>query len=457
MSKKRKTKKKTNKKDDLIIKEIQVSNNEEFYNILENDKDNKFLKLLFLIILLILGSFIVHDFVIKDKKRMFTSGINKTYEVLANKLIKISRNDLFKDNLEISSALKIDSNDKELSTLSDYLYYINLDLNKNDNNYLIDLNIEKDNTNVSNIKYYYLNNQYYLNLGNNYEKTIKLDNSILNINSDLLLYNNINFNKLNTSIKSIKNIINSNINKDNLSLGNETINNKDYEYIMLSYKNDEFAKLLSKSIDDIKNNNSLISNLCTSFKTNENEINNYLDNILKNVLITKFDTLNIKYYTTGIMSSIVGLKISIDNKNIIYYINDNEYSLKLNKDEKYNIVIKKDNNDYLTLKFKELKENLFDLDYKYFENNATGNIHYSKFNKNNNESGNLIFTNINKDITTSINLDYQIDNYKPFNINETIYINELSKEDYKTIDKNIKYSLQKNIIKDYILEKIKAN
>ena len=409
--------------------------------------------------------FIVYKFVIRDPKAIFSSGINTIYEKSANSLVKLSKNSLLSNKFEINGVLTYNTTNEKYNDINNYSFDINVKVDKENHNMKIGTEIKNTTNNnlISILNYYYLNNKYYLDLGNNYNKSILLKKDILNIDNKLNL-NNIDFNKLNNSMKNIKNIINSNIDRDKLVTNKINIDNNEFEYVDLKLTNVEYSNLISKIIDDIKNNNTLVDNLASAFKTNNEEVNNYLNDILKNNLITNFDNITFRFYTSGFMANIVGFEIDLDNNKLFYYLNDkliinyDIYSLEATKDNnKYNAIIKKNNLNYLSLKFNELNDNIIDVDYKNYEDNSYGNFHLNNYDKDNDKSGNLKFSQVNTKETYSFNFDYRVENLNNISLTkESIDIDNIPEADYLETIKNVKYSFNNTSLKDYILDIVES-
>ena len=462
------------KDDELDIVKVDLSSErkDEYYDILENEKSHFFIKLLITILILLSCLFIIYKFVIRDQKAIFTSGINTIYEKLANNIVRMSNIDLLKDNIEIDGVLSINTNDKNNDDLNNYLYDVIMGINRSDNKYKLLVNIKENNNTLTSFNYYYLNNNYYLNLGNNYDKTILLKKNVLEFEPSIINYANINYNKLNDSAKSIKNTINSNIDRNKLSKGEVNINNDKYEYVELSLTNEEYSNMVSSIIDNIKNTNYLIDNLSKSFNVDNEKILNMLDELQKKNLTNNFENISFRFYTYGFMANIVGFEIKIDNNQTFYYFNhdskkdnpcDNctrqtylvlinykDYNVYIDKNgNTYNSIIKKNNQDYLHLVFNEFNDNTIDINYELYDSNIHGNIHYSKYDKKNDKSGNIKYSYINKNITTSINYDYRINNNANINLNNNyINVENLSEDDYLSIGNNISKSIKNNAIKN---------
>ena len=471
------------KNDELDIVKVDLSSEkkEEYYDILEHEKSHFFIKLLIFILILALGMFIIYKFVIRDQKAIFTSGITTIYEKLANNIVKISNIDILKDNIEIDGVLSVNTTDKNHNDLNNYLYDVTFGINKADKKYKLNVNLKEDDKTITSFNYYYINDNFYLNLGDNYEKTLLLKNNILDIDPSIISYTNVNYNKLNNSAKSIKNIINSNIDRNKLNKGEETINNDKYEYVEMNLSKEDYSNLVSNIIDNIKNNNNLLNTLAEAFNTNTDIVINKLEELQKNNLKNNFNNIKFKFYTHGFMANIVGFEITIDDNQIFYYFNhDNKkdnncdncinqiykliinyknYNLYIDKiNNTYNCVIKKDDNDYLHLVFNEYSDKTIDINYENSEKNTHGNIHYDSFDKSNDKSGNFKYSSIDNKNTLSLNYDYKIKDNANINlINNYIKVEDLSENDYLTINNNISKSIKNNDIKNKykdLLEKI---
>jgi len=461
--------------DELDIVKVDISSErkDEYYDILEHEKSHFFLKFLITILILGLGLFIIYKFVIRDQKAIFTSGINTIYEKLANDMVKISNIDLLKDNIEIDGVLSINTTNKNNNDLNNYLYDVNIGINRADNKYKLSTSLNENEKKLTSLNYYAIDGKYYLNLGNNYNKTLLLKNNIIDLNTNYLNYSNINYNKLNNSAKSIKNIINSNIDRNKLTKGEEKINNETYEYVELKLTSEEYSNIVSNIIETIKSNNNLVEMLAQSFNTNKEIVLNQLEELQKYNLKNNFNDINIKFYTYGFMANIAGLEIKIDDKQVLYYydydgkkdntcdnciketykvlLNYKEYELYIDKNNNiYNCIIKKNNSDFLHLVFNEFNVDTIDINYELYENNTHGNIHLDFYNKDKDKSGNFKYSVIDNKNTTSINFDYRINNNYIINLNNNDYIDveNLSEDDYLTIENNISKNIKNNTIRN---------
>ena len=461
------------KEDELDVVKVDLSSErkDEYYDILEHEKSHFFLKFLITILIIALGVFIIYKFVIRDQKAIFTAGINTIYEKLANNMIKISNIDLFKDNIEIDGVLSINTTDKNYTDLNNYLYEINLGINRSKNNYKLAANLKENDQLLTSFNYYYMNDNYYLNLGNNYDKTLKLKNNVIDFDPSYIPYTNINYNRLNECAKSIKNTINSNIKRNKLVKGEETINNETYEYVALNLSKAEYSDIVSNVLDNVKNNNYLVNNLSQAFNTDSDKILSVIDELQLQNLNIDFNNITFKFYTYGFMANIAGFEIDVDDNQVLYYFNhdskndnqcDNcirqtykvmlnikEYNIYIDKNGNvYNAIIRKDNQDYLHLVFNEYNENTIDVDYENYEKNIHGNVHLDFYNKNDNKSGNFKYSTIDKKNTTSLNFDYRVNNNANINISTSIVnIDDLPEDDYIEIGNNISKNIKNNVIR----------
>ena len=470
-----------NDEKNLEIKKIEkeeiVSKENEYYDILEHEKSHIFIKIIIVLLLLGSGLFIVYRFVIREPKAIFTSGINKIYEKAANNLFKISNSKIFNDKVDINGTLTINNDDSYYKSLSNYIFDFDIGLNKDSNNYKILLDVkDSNNKKISSFNYYYYNNNYYLDLSDDYDKTILLKNDILNLNSNYLKLTNIDFNKLNTSMKSIKNIINSKIDRNKLLTGEEEINNEKFEYVELKLNKDEYSNLITNVIDDIKNNNGLIDNLSMAFKTDRENIINNLNELQKKNLLNSVNDVSFKFYIHGFMANITGLSIKVDNQNIFFYfdfdgdnnkcdncINNihkleftyNNYNVYVDYiNNVYNALIKKDNKDFIHLVFNELNDNTIDINYNNYEDDSYGNIHLSKYNESDNKGGNFKYSKVCKNNNISINVDYYIETNKTISLNNNNYIkvDDIYENDYVSIENKIMDKINSKALKNYFID-----
>jgi len=462
MSKKKNKSNNIKKNNELEVKEIKSDDIEEYYNILDQEKPNILLKILLLIVLFIIGIFLVYTFVIKDDKSIFSSGINRVYEISANKIVKLSKSEIFNSQFDLSGVFTLNTTNEDYSDLNDTLFNIDFKLDKLNNKYLLDVESKENDNLQSHTKYYYLDNNYYLDLGNIYDKIIKLNSNIFSLDSNIINYSEINFNKLNSAFKGIKNIIVNNINRDNLETKEININNTNYIVVTLKLDKSSYSSLISKITYDIKENNTIMNNLVGAFNSDYESINNYLDDINKNNLNNSFNEISFSFYSSGIMSSIMGMEINIDDSQVFKYLEEKDestlnikydnYELYIyNKDNKYSGKLLKDDTLYIEMTFKELNDDVIDLDYKNYEDNSYGNFHLNKYSESNNTSGNIKYSIVSDSETSSFNFDYRFEKYSDISITEDI-INQEDIEEKETIIKNIKYSFPNKKLQEFYLK-----
>ncbi len=441
-----KKKTKTTPKKETVVK------TNEFYNILDNDNNHLILKIISLILVILISVFAVYKLVISDSRFIVSSNITKTYETIANNIVRLSKSEIFNSNYNLTGVLSLNTTNKKYKDLNDNLYNINLNIDKDNNNYDFNLNID----NYLDASYLISNNNTYLKLNNIYDNTIKIDSSIINYDQNINnLFKNYDLNKLNNSAKQIKNIINKYIN--NKYITKEKNNNN--TTLIITLTKEEYSTILSKIIDEAKDNNSLINNLSSALNTSKENIINYLDKIVKNNLNNNFNEIKIKINTEGLFYKTISYEILIDNKQV-FNINLNDYTFKYDynltinfyKEEKYKANI----NDNIKLTFNELDYNIIDIDY--IIDNNYGNIHFNKYNKQDNKSGNISYSLVTKDNKTSVNFDYRFENYNQINLNNIIDYKNISEEDYLNIENNINNQIKIKTIKKYLtdtIEKIK--
>lgn len=440
-----KKKTKTTPKKETVVKKEEKTN--EFYNLLDNDSNHLILKTISLILVILVGVFAVYKFVISDTRFIVSSNITKTYELLANNIIRLSKSEIFNSKYNLTGVLSFNTTDKKYKDLNDNLYAINLNIDKDNNNYDFNLNID----NMLDASYLISNNNTFLKLNNIYDNTIKIDESIINYDQNINnLFKKIDLNKLNNSAKQIKNIINKYI--DNKYITKEK--NNDNTTLIITLTKEEYSTILSKIIDEAKDNDSLINNLSSSFNISKEDTINYLDTIVKNNLNNNINELKIKIYTEGLFYKTTSYELLIDNKQV-FNINLNDYTFKYDynnltidfyKEDKYKAII----NNNIKLTFNELDYNTIDIDYT--NDNNYGNIHFSKYNKQENKSGNISYSLVTKDNKTSFNFDYRFENFNQINLNNIIDYKDISEEDYLNIVNNINNQVKIKTINKYLTE-----
>lgn len=438
MSENKKKTKTTPKKEEKI---------NEFYNLLDNDSNHLILKTISLILVILVGVFAVYKLVISDTRFIVSSNITKTYELLANNIIRLSKSEIFNNKYNLTGVLSFNTTDKKYKDLNDNLYAINLNIDKDNNNYDFNLNID----NMLDTSYLISNNNTYLKLNNIYDNTIKIDESIINYDQNINnLFKKIDLNKLNNSAKQIKIIINKYI--DNKYITKEK--NNDNTTLIITLTKEEYSTILSKIIDEAKDNDSLINNLSSSFNISKEDTINYLDTIVKDNLNNNINELKIKIYTEGLFYRTTSYELLIDNKQV-FNINLNDYTFKYDynnltinfyKEDKYKATI----NNNIKLTFNELDYNTIDIDYT-IDNNY-GNIHFSKYNKQENKSGNISYSLVTEDNKTSFNFDYRFENYNQLNLNNIIDYKDISEEDYLNIVNNINNQVKIKTISKYLTD-----
>jgi hypothetical protein len=276
----------------------------------------------------------------------------------------------------------------------------------------------------------------------------------------------IDYNKLGTSLNTIKGIINDNIDRNSLKNGQENIviDDKTYDlnYVSLNLSKEEYSKLLVKIINNIEDNHKLINDLVDALDTSENTIVDNLNEILKNVLIADFNNLEIKVYVDGYMAKVVGIGVNMDDVDVFRSINVNYNKINHVKYNNYdvlmvnnNVTVKDNDNKILTANINENSSNTLDIDYVYDnENKYYGNIHVDKNKIDNNIHGSASFSLVtDKSINYSFNYDYTLRsdiNIDDVNGSNVIDISNLSEDDYLNIYKQLKDKTKDTIFDSYI-------
>jgi hypothetical protein len=457
MAKKAKRKQKENNvKEKELIDNIANSNNEkDYYPILDKENNNFFLKLMLVFLVILLCLTLFYKFVILNPKAIFASGLNSSYNYVNNILNYLNKNDYLNTPTKIDGVLKMSTTDSNYKDLDNYSFDIGAGIDTE--NKLCNANIKFDNNNneLMNLNYYNKNNTEYLELQNIYNNIIKLRNSNVIIDNVMNNVKKINYSLLSKTIKSIKGIINENIEANMIKI--------DYKnnYVSLSLTKEEYSKLLSNTLTDINTNNNLKQNLANSLSVDNETIDNVLNELLKISLTSNFDTIEFIYDYDGILANINTLEIKTDNKTIIkvssssIYLNIdyNNYNIVLNNNE--NLIIKKDDKNIINFTFNELKLNIIDADYEK-EDNTKGNIHFTL---KDDGHGNMSLSAIKNDNAYSLNYDFDILTKQIINdVDETkvIDINDVSEDDYLNIYNKLKNNTKNTLLGDYVTNMVET-
>ena len=405
-----------------------MNDNKEYFEIIEKDEPYKIvLKIITIVLLISLCLFAVYKFIIVNPKAIFKSGINNSFKII-NKINKKFNN--YDKPVALNGVLTIDSNDENLYGIDKYKFNLDFSIDTNNNKYSSFIDINYNNESKAKALFQTEDYNFYISLPGIYNKIINIDK---------LDYNNIKVSKLKGINNSINDTLNNQINNSNIIEDKEEINSITYNYVELKLTKDELSKFISSFITDIKDDHKLFNDIIDVFDVDENYLNEYFDDLLKDIITKDFKDIKIRYYTQGIFAKVVGMKIILDDKEIVKVFDDNRldcvinynnYSLKIyDEDNKYYINIIKDNNNYGSFIVNQLKDNLIDIEYEYYNNK--GIIHI-EINKNH---GNFKYSIIN-DKNYSINYDFEIikgEEVANINKDNIIELNKIDEDDYLDI------------------------
>src|SRR5574344_21821 len=376
------------------------------------------------LIIVIILVILLYKFVVLSNKRIFSSGVNIAYSGLSKAVNKGDDINLLNGDNELDATLTFNTSDTALKEFNGYKYNVNTKLDVTNKRVSGSFDISNDSSSLINLEVDYQNEKQYLKLAGIYNKIIKIGDSDDEINEILNNAQDVNYDKLNTSVKSIKDIVNKNIADDNLVNGEESIsiNNNEYKlkYVSLKLTKDEYSDLISNIINDIKSDNNLISNLKDSFGVTESDVTSKLDDILKNADVASFDHIEIKLYVDGILASIKGLDVLVDDTSKIKAImmendkvidiNSKYYEFKCLNDL---LTINHNGTEIFTGTIKEASDDKFDMDYTATISSSkyTGNLLIETNTEDSNVSGKVSFSLITSDNTTyAFKLDYSLKN-----------------------------------------------
>ena len=424
----------------------------EYYEIVEKEAGYKIVLKIIVVILLIIGCFFaVYKFVIVSPSAIFKSGINKSYKYIEYYSKKLN---YFKDPIAINGVLTADSSNNSLNNIDKYKFDLDFNIDTNSNKYSSLVKFKYDNEDKAEALYLIEDYTNYLFLPNIYDKTIEIDK---------LDYKNIKVSKLNDIIRSIKDNAINLITDDNIVKGNEEVTIKDnkynYDYVELTLDKENVSKLIGSIITNIKDDHRLFNDIKDALDMDDKDLDTYLDDVLKDIITKDFNNIKIKYYTKGYFASVIGFKITIDDKELVSLFDDDKFDCIINykdyqiniynNDNKYYINILKDNNKYLYVIFNQIKDEIIDMDYEYYHNK--GNIHYEI----QNNHGNFKFSIVN-DNTYSINYDFDIvkEGTKGINNDNVISIKKLDEDEYLDIYNYFNGSFKDDIIGNFLVDYI---
>jgi hypothetical protein len=447
---------KINKKQVTEIKNDQqiISNNKkinestEYYQILSDEKNHNLLKIFSSIILILTCVLLFYYLVILNSKAIMASGINKVYQKITTVLSALDDSKILVTPTTLDTTSEITSNNPDFNYLTNGTYSLNMGINTYHKEYYTNL-LTNNGDNLLDGAFIKNTNGYYLKLNMDNEYIIKVADS-----NDYLNYlPYIDYLKLASSIKDIKNIIINRIEINKLKKGQEN----GYNYVSLNMTSSEASNLLSLIIGDIKTNHSLKNKLMNAFNADETVIDNYLDNILKKYLTVNYDTIEFKVYTSGYLAKVVGLTISTDNMERLRIFNDQNliinYQFKEQKITYENNNLKINTPKYNgNIKINELNKDLIDLDYDI--NNTKGNIHLT-INKDNNDYTGELLISYQNDTTTSLNLSYHLISNTNVDIPEfdnADYLTTLSEDDYLNIYNNLNKNIKNKLLNKYLID-----
>jgi hypothetical protein len=453
---KKKSQNKTIKKDEpIIVEPINEPINEpikndseptEYYKILEDEKNYLGLKIFSVIIVILIIITAFYFYVFRNPKNIIMNSLNQVYNYANNILNQIDTTKLLETPTVLDTTFKINTNNPKENDLINDTFSYKLGINTYLNNYYQNLTINNLD-NILDTTLYYQNSNYYLKLIMDNEYII----SINSLDNDYLAnISYINYAKLSSAFKDIKGIINKRIDASKIKTG------KNNDYVALNMTKSEESNLLSLIIGDIKTNHGLMLKLNNTFNCNDEQINNFLDELLKKHINSNYETIEYKIITKGIFSKIIGFTISTDNIEKLKILFDDNLTIKYQDNGiefsyQNNIINFNYQNNKGTIKINEFDNDIGDFDYEINDNK--GNIHLTINKDNNDYVGTLAISYIN-DYSYSIDLGYHLTSQNTIDmpeiddIDNILYIDENTYLDiYNKINNNFKNSeLKKPII-----------
>jgi hypothetical protein len=352
------------------------------------NKSKKIFTIIIILAIVLAGLFAFYKFYLTTPKNIISTNLDGAYKVMNNFIDKKTSILDFSNPVLITSDETINTDFSSLASLSKIKFSTTTGIDLNNEKIYTKSNISESDKNILTIDSLMTKDNIYLNLNSLFSQIIKSENPEGNI-FDTLKNSIKNVDESKNVIKEMEQILKKEYAQLNYKESTEkiAINDKDYSLNTLTAElsADDYYNLMINIINDIINNNNLITSVANiSGKTNS-EILDSLSKSKESLSKDSFDAINIKFYTNGILKNIVGLKTEASGYNIdIIDINGNGY-FKIYNDNKdvininitnHNDLVVKINDGIINIKINSLTDSVIDFNYSTVIQNVTysGNI-----------------------------------------------------------------------------------
>ena len=296
---------------------------------MENEvKNNKKFKGIFVIVLIAMIFGLYYFMVLKNPKNIFLNTINSEYKKFdkAFKNIKTEKVDSITVNYDLDFDVKVNDDylDEETTLLLDELNKLGLSeevaIDFENKKLKIDLNTLYDNKSLIDLGLYGIDDGFYLELKDIYEKYIEIPDvdldSLFEINNDSDKLNDYKY-----VVDTFKDALLKSLSKNDFKSSSEkvVINGKTINTTKTSYlvSQRSITSLIVKLASNLKNNKKFITQVSEIVLVDEDELIEYLENISSADLasLSELDDtvlLEISVYTTGLLNETVGFEISLN-------------------------------------------------------------------------------------------------------------------------------------------------
>ena len=273
-------------------------------------------------------------FYFKNPKRIITSVINGGYDKLEGLLVESDSFDYEKDSILVKGDLKFDTNIPELSDLKSENFSYSVGLDYPNKKMSMGVSLYEGNSRLIDAMVYFLNNEGYISLGDDFSSLIKMDSEDTDF-SEIF-----NIEKSNVSVSDIKYIVKSykDIFIDSLDMSDFdkssakiTLNGKEVSVDKLTYTFDDnnTKKLYENIIDNTLSDSKLLETLARVGNTSVDDIKSDLESS-RNDSISGNENFVVSIYTKGLTNSLVGLDVKVsEGEDIRIRFNDSTTDIDL--------------------------------------------------------------------------------------------------------------------------------
>lgn len=310
--------------------------------------------LIFLVILAVLGGSVYYYF--SKPSTVVTNMINKAYDEFSSMLKNSKDFDVEKDSMLMTGDLVIDTNIDGLEDLKNEKFGYTFGLDYADKKIEAGVSLEEEKTKIFDLLFYFIENNAYISLKEDYDKIIKLEdndfdsNDVFNIQTS-----NISTKDMDYIAKEFKDILIDSIEMDKLKKTSDKIkiDGKVQNVSKITYRlnKENTENFMSSFIDNTLANKKLLEKLSEISNTDVEDIKDSLKDA-KNEDYGDLGTLSI--YTKGITNEVVKMELISD---------DVKFGFTINKDTTQ-VYVKNDENS-ITFEVKEYNDEKVSIDYKF--------------------------------------------------------------------------------------------